>query len=160
MEQHKEELLEDFVNIITELADLSESIAYVEESKAEAASQKRHELLDDYIQEEQAMILKLRGLEQHRIHLMKELGWESLTFRQILDQLPFEQALQLSPFFDDLDQQVNRLQQARNAAEQIIKVRIHELQVAIAKQEGSSYDNIGNINLDSPYRSRMHNTYV
>ena len=160
MEQNTQELIEDFVNIIRDLADLSEDIAQIEELKATAASNRQHELLDDYIQEEQAQILKLRGLEQHRIRLAKELGWDSLTFHQILEQASSEQADQLEPFFDDLSQQVERLQQARQAAEQIIKVRLHELQIAIASQEGTSYDNAGTINLDSPYRSKMRNTYV
>ena len=115
---------------------------------------------DDYIQEEQAQILKLRGLEQHRLRLAQELGWNSLTFSQILEIAEPAQVEQLSPCFYDLELQLKRLQQSRKAAEQIINVRIHELQVAIAKQEGSGYDNAGNINLNSPYRSKIRNTYV
>lgn len=160
MVQNTQELFEDFIFVINELAELSENIAYIEEAKAEAASLKQHEFLDDYIQEEQAQILKLRGLEQHRIRLAEALGWGSLTFSQILEIAEPEQVEQLNPCFDDLSYQVKRLQQSRKAAEKIINVRIHELQVAIAKQEGSNYDNAGNINLDSPYRSKMRNTYV
>ncbi len=160
MVQNTQELFEDFIFVINELAELSENIAYIEEAKAEAASLKQHEFLDDYIQEEQAQILKLRGLEQYRIRLAEALGWGSLTFSQILEIAEPEQVEQLNPCFDDLSYQVKRLQQSRKAAEKIINVRIHELQVAIAKQEGSNYDNAGNINLDSPYRSKMRNTYV
>lgn len=160
MIQNTQELFQDFILVIEDLAVLSEKIAQMEEAKAEAASLKRHELLDDYMQEEQAQILKLRGLEQRRIRLTQALGWDSLTFRQILEQAQPDQVRQLSPCFEELEQQLKRLQQSRKAAEQIINVRIHELQVAIAEQEGSGYDNAGNISLDSPYRSKMRNTYV
>ena len=152
MIQNTQELFEDFIAVIDELAELCENIAYIEEAKAEAASLKQHEFLDDYIQEEQAQILKLR--------LAQELGWNSLTFSQILEIAEPAQVEQLSPCFYDLELQLKRLQQSRKAAEQIINVRIHELQVAIAKQEGSGYDNAGNINLNSPYRSKIRNTYV
>ena len=160
MIQNTQELFEDFIAVIDELAELCENIAYIEEAKAEAASLKQHEFLDDYIQEEQAQILKLRGLEQHRLRLAQELGWNSLTFSQILEIAEPAQVEQLSPCFYDLELQLKRLQQSRKAAEQIINVRIHELQVAIAKQEGSGYDNAGNINLNYPYRSKIRNTYV
>lgn len=160
MEQQTQELFDDFISVIKELIAVTRDIAQVEESKAEAASLKRHELLNSYIQEEQAHILKLRGLEQRRIRLAGELGWGSMTFRQILDTVSLRRLPLLRPLFSDLEDQLNRLTKARQASEQIIGVRLHELQVAIAQQEGGSYDNAGNVNLNSQFHSRLRNTYV
>ena len=77
--------LEIFAALIQDLADTAERIARAEEAKAEAASLKQHHRLDGLIQEEQAQILKLRGLEQRRLKLAEALGWKSLPsqcFRQ------------------------------------------------------------------------------
>ncbi len=54
------------------------------------------------------------------------------------------------------------LQDARGAAEQIIKVRLHELDVALAGQTGSSYDNSGSVtdSAPAPLHSVMRETYV
>lgn len=160
MEQKTHESFEEFTAVIRDLTQLVGDIGKVEDAKAQAASEKHHQLLDGYIQKEQAQILRLRGLEQHRIQLAETLGWNSLTFRQILDTAPPEQVSVLKPLFVQLEEQLNKMQQARKSSEQIIQVRIHELQTAIARQEGGSHNNAGNVNLKSPLRNKMKDTYI
>lgn len=160
MDHTNTELLKDFTAVIRELTDTVGRIAHAEELKAEAASNKQHQLLDDFIQDEQAQILRLRGLEQRRLRLADSLGWKSLTFRQILDKASPDQADELRPLFLNLEQQVKRLEGARKDSEQIINTRLHELQVAIARQQGGSYDNAGNVNLNSPLHAKLQNKYV
>ena len=150
MNQDTQELFHNFTAVIRELAVLAGDIATVEERKAEAAVQKRHQLFDGFIQKEQAQILKLRGLEQRRIRMAKELGWESLTFRQILEKAEPEQKESLSPLFAELEQN----------AERIIKVRIREIETAISRTQGGSYDNGGSAGPNAPMHNKMKDTYV
>lgn len=160
MEQTITNPLEEFQTVIRDLTATAKQITDLEDAKAVAASEKRHQLLDGYIQREQACILKLRGLEQHRIKLTGALGWDSLTFRQILEKIPSEEGKTLEPLFLELEGQLNRMQQARKAAEQMIKVRIHEINVAIAQKEGGSYDTEGNLNVTPPRAAKLKNTYI
>lgn len=153
-------ILEEFAAVIRDLTDTAKHISHIEEAKAEAASVNRHDQMDGFIQDEQAYILKLRGQEQHRIRLSEELGWKSLTFRQILETASPEQAELLTPLFLALEDQLKQLEQSRGAAEKIINARLRELQIAIARQQGGSYDDAGNISLDSPVQTRVHNKYV
>lgn len=159
MSQNTQNTFEEFTRIIRELAALSREIAIVEEAKAAAAADKHHERMDGYIQEEQALLLKLRGLEQHRISLQKELDWDSLTLQQILEKTEGEQHAQLVPLFGNLEQQLKRLQEARKAAEQMINVRLHELDILAARQ-GSSYNSGGNRNPSGASHTRIRNKYV
>jgi len=160
MEQRAQDLFDDFTAVIEETIQLISDIAQVEADKAEAASLKQHHLMDGYIQKEQAQILKLRGLEQRRIRLAKGLGWDSLTFRQILSKVSLRQGGRLQPLFEELQWQLGLLQDSRNAAERIINVRLHELDIALAAQAGSSYDNSGNVSSNPPLHSAMRDTYV
>lgn len=160
MEQKTQDLFDDFISVIRETTLLLGDITQVEADKAEAASLKQHHLLDGYIQAEQAQILKLRGLEQRRLRLARELGWDSLTFRQILASAPLRQSGRLRPLFEDLELQLMQLRDSRMAAEQIIKVRLHELDVALSGQTGSSYDNSGNVSSGSALHPAMRDTYV
>lgn len=159
MNQETRDLFDSFTDIIRQLIDLTGEISQAEEAKAEAASERHHELLDDFIQKEQAQILKLRGLEQHRMKLAENLGWASLTFRQILEKADGEQKEILLPLFTRLEQQLNRLTQSRKASEHIIKVRIHEIETLIARQEGSSYDPSRSVSVGAPSRPKMKDTY-
>lgn len=160
MSQTTHDPLREYMSIIQDLTAVAGNIARTEDVKASAVSNNRHQLLDDCIQEEQALLLKLRGLEQHRIKLQKELGWDSLTLRQILDTASPEQADALDPVFQKLDQQLRRLQTSREASERILKVRLHELEVF--SQMGASYDNGGNVSPKGtpPGQNRIRSTYV
>ncbi len=160
MEQTTQTQFEEFTTVIEELTSLSSSISQIESAKADAASEKHHELMDGYIQEEQALILKLRGLEQKRARLSRELGWESLTFRQILDKASLRQRTKLEPLFLALEQALQELEHSRKAAEQIIQVRLHQIQAMAAHQGGSSYDNAGDVSLNAPPHSKMKDRYV
>lgn len=160
MDLNTQETLEKFAAVIRELTDTAGHIAGIEENKAAAASEKRHELLDTFIQDEQAQILKLRGLEQRRLRLADSLGWKSLTFRQILEKAEPAQQTLLQPLFLELEHQLKRLENARGNAEQIISTRLHEMQIILARQQGGSYDNTGNINLNSPVHTKLQNKYV
>lgn len=151
---------EEFTSVIEELTGVASSLSQIETAKADAASEKHHELLDGYIQEEQALILKLRGLEQKRMRLAGQLGWDSLTFRQILEKASLRQQPQLEPLFQNLEQALKSLEQSRKAAEQIIQVRLHEIQAIAARQGGASYDSAGDVNLNAPPRSMMKDRYV
>lgn len=160
MSQTTHDPLREYMTVIGDLTAAAAGIARTEEAKAAAVSGNRHEILDGCIQEEQALLLKLRGLEQHRSKLQKELGWDSLTFHQILDTASSEQADALEPIFQKLDQQLRRLQTAREAAERILKVRLHELEVF--SQMRAAYDNGGNASpgTAAPGPGRIRNTYV
>ena len=144
MAQTIQEPLEEFASVIEELTELAGTISQIEEKKTQAAADKEHHKLDGYIQKEQAAILKLRGLEQRRTRLAESLGWKE----------------QLEPIFNNLEQQLLELKASRQASERIINVRLHELQVLIAKAEGGSYDEAGNINLNSPVHSKLQGKYV
>lgn len=160
MNQNTQETLEEFAAVIRDLSATAVHIAQVEEAKAAAASQRRHELLDGYIQDEQAQILKLRGLEQRRLRLMDALGWKSLTFRQILEKAAPEQDHLLRPLFLELEQHLKRLENARKSSEQIINARLHEMNVIMARQQGRSYDSTGSLNASSPIRTKLQDKYV
>ncbi len=160
MSQTIHDPLKNYITVILDLTAVAGDITHVEEIKTAAAADKRHELLDGCIQEEQALLLKLRGLEQHRISLQKDLGWDTLTLQQILDRSSEEERELLSPVFARLDHYLRRLQQAREAAEKILKVRLHELEVF--SQMGASYDNSGNVNPPGKPQGggRIRSTYV
>lgn len=160
MDQKTQTSFDEFIAVVQSTADLAASISKVETAKAQAASERLHHRLDGYIQTEQALILKLRGLEQKRMHLAEALGWKGLTFRQILEKVSPEEQEKLQPSFNHLEETLKSLESSRKASEQIINVRLHEIQVAIARREGGSYDDAGNVNLNSPYHSKMKDRYV
>ena len=124
--------LEAFGRTLEQLADLMVSLTQTENAKAEAASSGSHGRINGFLQQEQALILRLRGLEQHRAKQMKALGWEGLTFRQVLDRASQEETAVLSPLFDRLTGQLKLLTDSRDSADRILKLRLKEFQETLA----------------------------
>ncbi len=160
MSQTTQDPFVEYTAVIRDLAAVAAEISRVEETKATVAAEKHHHLLDDCIQEEQALLLKLRGLEQHRIKWQKILDWEDLTIKEILEKASPAQLETLSPLFQDLEQQLKRLSQSRDSAEKILNVRLRELEIIAMQQQGSAYDSERKAAPAASSAARIHDTYV
>ena len=102
---------------------------------------------------------EISRLEQHRMQQQKALGWDTFTLKQILKAASPEQRITLSPLFEALEQQLNRLAQARDASERILGVRLHEMEILAMRQQGSSYNSEGNAS-PAGGKARIRDTYV
>ena len=160
MDKNRQVLYASFLDIIRDLTDTAHKLAQVEEEKAAAVSQKRHELLEGFMKREQAGILKLRGLDQHRIRLTKRLGWDSMSFSQILDEVNLVQREYLKMLFFELRQELMRLIQSKELAERIINVRIYELLITVERKAGIPYDNTRTVNLDECSHVNLCDRYI
>ncbi len=128
--------LKDFCATLNQLSDVVQKITDIEQKRVDAASQKEHHRIESFLNEEQALLLSLRGLEQKRIHQAEELGWKDYTFRHILYAADPEQKKLLNPLFKELEEQISILRKVRESADRIIGVRIHELEDAITMAGG------------------------
>lgn len=151
------DLLDDFIKVINQLTETVKELIQMENAKAESASNGEHSRMDGLLKEEQVYILKLKGLEQRRSRLQDGLGWSGLTFRQILAAAKEQESL-LSPLFSELEEQVNRLQDARDSALRVIRVRLREFASVLSTGEGQSYSDNGEVEVSIP--THFHDKYV
>lgn len=125
--------LEEFRKTLRQLSDIVEQLACVEDEKGAAAAEKRHDALDPLMRKEQPLILSLRGLEKQRMEQAAALGWEGLTFRQILETADAEQKEALSPLFAELQKGTDHLKQTREATDRMLRTRLRELELMTAE---------------------------
>lgn len=126
--------LNEFAGSITRITDVVKEIRQIEEQKAISASEGQHDKMDSFLKQEQVLLLKLRGLEQHRLHQMEIMGWKGLTFRQILSAVPPVQNERLFPLFANLDRELGLLLDAKDSADRIITLRLSQFQQALLEQ--------------------------
>lgn len=150
--------LEQFVQVLKQLIEAVNVLASQQEQLAQAAALSQHHLINGFLNQEQAQLLKLRGLEQKRIRLAALMGWEKLTFQQILDQAEADQVSVLSSVFTDLNRQIKRLLDARNSADTAIRLRMRELDTAIGTMQGRNPDDVEFSRKNVP--SHFQNKYV
>ena len=103
-----EHSFEDFTAVIQSLSKVTDKITLIEREKAAAAADRKHELLDNCIQEEQAVLLQLRGLEQKRSY------YEGILSRELTDLN--DQFTSLRYLSEELQIRARGLRSQKNAA--------------------------------------------
>lgn len=160
MSQDRKNTLAELESVISGLTETVRELAQQEEEKAAAASERKHEQLDGFIHQEQALLMKIKGLEQRRTELLGQLGWESLTFRQILSQAEENEKNHLEPLFISLDAGISRLKHSHEAANRILTTRIYELQMFLARTQAEAGNASGESSHSAFHSSRIQDTYV
>lgn len=125
--------LTEFSQIIRQLIELFDRMIPLEQKKLEIVSQNQIVLLDDIVKKEQAEVLAMRGLEQKRERAQEKLGFQNLTFQEILKQLPEEQRSEQKALFDELSSKVTLFQSITDNSRSIVEVNLHAINKAIAE---------------------------
>ncbi len=128
--------LDEFCRTLSQLSGVVQNITDIEQRRVEAASQNQHHKIQSFLNEEQAALLSMRGLEQKRMQQADALGWKGLTFQQILETADDDQKKALHPLFAELSEKISLLKDIREGADRIINLRIRELEAAISKAGG------------------------
>lgn len=131
MNYNKEErnvLFDSFIRTLEELSEIIEKLTEAENAKAAAASSREDDKMDSFLKKEQALLLKLRGLDQQRERGAEKLGWKDMTFRQILETANETENAALSPLFVRMEQSVKELTDAKDSSSRIITVRLREFE--------------------------------
>ena len=76
--------MDEFKKIIEQLISVFQQLTKIEHVKLDAAAGKHVGTVEDCVTQQQALLLRLRGLEQSREREQKKAGYEGLQFRQIL----------------------------------------------------------------------------
>ena len=85
-----EEIFNRFYNVIDDMIHLFDELTSFEEKKLNAVIGNDVLRLEHLMNEEQAYVLKMRGLDQKREKLQLEMGLGGKTFSQMIDAAPEE----------------------------------------------------------------------
>lgn len=123
--------MSDFITVIEELILLFQHLIQVEQTKLESIRKNRITYVEDCMNQEQAAIMKLRGLDKRREDCQKKLGFSGYTFQQILAEVNGEQQETLKKLFDSLSQQVRLFQDTNDSAKSMLEINLHLINKAI-----------------------------
>lgn len=123
--------MNEFIAVIKDLINLFEELTGIEQLKLEAAEKNRITHVEDCINQEQAAILKLRGLDKKREIYQEQLGYKNYTFQQILSETSEEEYYPLKKLFDSLSYQVRQFQNVNESARSMIEINLHMINKAL-----------------------------
>lgn len=138
--------LNDFKIVVGDLILLLEAFNKTEAEKLEAVQQNRVTFVEESMKKEQAAIMKLRGLDKKRESIQKDLGWEGMSFQQILSQVNDVEREDLRPLFEELNRSLKQFQDTKDSAQQALEINLHHINKQLAKkaaEEGGAYNSNG-----------------
>ena len=115
------------------LIPVLEQLCQVEADKLTVISADHPDQLESLLNDENMLLLQLRGLDKKRSDLLRRSGLEGLTFRQILMQEDSEEAVALlSPILERLSSQAEKLKKVKGGTDRLIRIRMKQLEQRLA----------------------------
>ena len=120
---------ESLIPVLEQLCTVLEQLCQVEADKLTVISADRPDQLESLLNDENMLLLQLRGLDKKRSDLLRRSGLEGLTFRQILMQEDSEEAVALlSPILERLSSQAEKLKKIKGGTDRLIRIRMKQLE--------------------------------
>ena len=117
---------ESLIPVLEQLCTVLEQLCRVEADKLTVVSADQ---LESLLNDENMLLLQLRGLDKKRSDLLRRSGLEGLTFRQILMQEDSEEAVALlSPILERLSSQAEKLKKVKGGTDRLIRIRMKQLE--------------------------------
>lgn len=138
--------MQKFQQVIEELITLFQGLIELETIKLRAAAEKRASGVEECITKEQAMILKLKGLEKDREREQEACGYKDCTFQEILERVSEIEKQSLLPLFEELSREIQMFQEISQDTFRMLGVNIRQIQNTLSKRgglEGTVYSENG-----------------
>lgn len=124
---------ESLIPVLEQLCTVLEQLCQVEADKLTVISADRPDQLESLLNDENMLLLQLRGLDKKRSDLLRKSGLEGLTFRQILMQEDSEEVVALlSPILERLSSQAEKLKKVKGGTDRLIRIRMKQLEQRLA----------------------------
>lgn len=124
---------ESLIPVLEQLCTVLEQLCRVEADKLIVVSADHPDQLESLLNDENMLLLQLRGLDKKRSDLLRRSGLDGLTFRQILMQEDSEEAVALlSPILERLSSQAEKLKKVKGGTDRLIRIRMKQLEQRLA----------------------------
>ena len=124
---------ESLIPVLEQLCTVLEQLCRVEADKLTVVSADHPDQLESLLNDENMLLLQLRGLDKKRSDLLRKSGLEGLTFRQILMQEDSDKAVALlSPILERLSSQAEKLKKIKGGTDRLIRIRMKQLEQRLA----------------------------
>ena len=136
---------ESFCKVIRETLTLFDELNDYENKKLDAIAANNVLQLDVYINDEQAYLMKMRGLDMKREKLQQQLGYPGTPFKEMIEKFEGDEKDALAGLYSELSVKSLQLKSAISATKTAIDLNLNNISALLAKLEGAEgmYDKKG-----------------
>ncbi|MCM1149697.1 MAG: flagellar protein FlgN [Butyricicoccus sp.] len=132
------ELHLSYLKLLRELGESLDQLSALARQKQEHVREDDLMGLDAVLKQEQAMTLTLRGLEQHRLKLVSQLGLEGTGIDELPEKFPEDLRTEARRTAGDVRESYSLYRSCADAARNMLEVNLHEIERVIAASGGGA----------------------
>ena len=151
--------MEKIIEILLETLQFIRDITEIEKAKFNAANKNDVFLINKYMEKEQALLLKIRGIDKKREKIQKELGFDNLKLKDIIEKTSGDERKRLENVYNDINNSLKIYKESFDDAKQALDLNIHRINKKLndmdVYQNNGIYSESGDIiNSKSSFTSR------
>lgn len=123
-------MIEELIVVLKDISSLLRENIPLEEEKLKAVRENKVAFVEDCMLKEQAILLKMRGLEKKREQILKDGGCEGKTLREISADASPEDKTKLQPVVDEFITTVQDFNSLNEESMKLIRLNLHQLSKA------------------------------
>ncbi len=131
--------MNEFEAVLNKMIILFREWTTIQSLKLQAIKHNQVAVLEDYLNKEQPMVMRLRGLELEREKQQALLGFQDKKFQQILEEISEEEKEELVPLFHELSSQLQVFQEMTDNVNQLLQMNLHQIDKKIDRAKGRHY---------------------
>jgi len=134
---------EEYLALLDEVGKNLDQLTQLAGQKNQAVRKDDLLALDEVMKQEQAISLALRGLEQHRLKLLEQLGLKGVPLAGLAGKYPAELRAQAKQTVENLRSRYDIYRAASQSARTTLEINLHELEKIIAAHGGGPSSGAG-----------------
>lgn len=127
--------MQNYLGFLTELNQALDTLTALEQRKLKAVQDKDLQTLDQCMKQEQAAALDLRGREHKRNALLKELGLEQVSLRDLPSHCPPQYKRQATEISQQVLRSYQVLSSTQQAARTLMESNVRHIQQELERRE-------------------------
>lgn len=131
--------MNELIEVLKEITELLQQYLPLEQDKLNAVKEGRVSFLDDCMMKEQALLLKMRGLEKKREQELEKCGYTGLSLSEIICKLPEESKESMRLVAQEFTTSVKQFTALNDEALKLIRIHVHEIEKVKQMKEGHTY---------------------
>lgn len=124
-----------FILFLEKYAAFYREFLKMEQDKSKAISKNDIESVNDFVKQEQAYMLKTKGLEVERDKITESYGMKDLTLREFLEHIHESKAERANELFNELTELLENLKRVNSSNNTMIELRLHRIGKALEQLE-------------------------
>lgn len=112
-------------------------VTQVEQKKYEATLENNVIVVEDCMKKEQALLLRLKGLDKKRERALQTLGKPDATFREVIATLPEAEKAPLENMFAQMQQNLKKYKEVETNAQNALEFHVHCIDKKLEQLQGN-----------------------